>query len=154
MAWPLFASKASWVSAVSGAEPETNRRISDAELAALRDTHARCKAAALAGDPDEYFYENEAFHACIYAASHNGFLASEARQLKQRLKPYRRLQLEVRHRMHSSLDEHQAIIDAIADGEAVRAEALLRDHLLIQGERFSDFVASVRRFESPRSGTG
>jgi DNA-binding GntR family transcriptional regulator len=33
------------------------------------------------------------------------------------------------------------------------SEALLRDHVLIQGERFSDFVASVRRFESPLSGT-
>ncbi len=130
------------------------RRISEVELATLKEAHARCDAAARAGDPDEYYYENEGFHACIYAASHNGFLASEARQLKQRLKPYRRLQLQVRHRMNTSLDEHQAIVDAIAGGEAERAEALLREHVLIQGERFSDFVASVRRFENPLSDTG
>ena len=78
------------------------RRISDAELAELQAAHQRCEAAAHAGDTDEYYYENEVFHDCIYAASHNTFLASEARQLKQRLKPYRRLQLQVRQRMHNS----------------------------------------------------
>ncbi|MDY7114904.1 GntR family transcriptional regulator [Halomonas sp. SSL-5] len=122
------------------------RRIGEAELEALRQAHERCEAAARAGDSDDYYYENEAFHDCIYRASHNGFLAGEARQLKQRLKPYRRLQLQVRQRLPSSLAEHREIVAAIEAGEAGRAEQALRDHVLIQGERFSDFVASVRRF--------
>ncbi|RUR54622.1 GntR family transcriptional regulator [Vreelandella populi] len=130
------------------------RRISEQELAELRAAHERCEAAALAGDTDEYYYENEAFHDCIYAASHNTFLASEARQLKQRLKPYRRLQLQVRQRMHNSLNEHQAIVDAITQGDAALAQQALCDHVLIQGERFSDFVSSVRRMEAPISQTG
>ncbi|WP_104203932.1 GntR family transcriptional regulator [Billgrantia saliphila] len=130
------------------------RRITEAELAALRGTLERCEAAAQAGDTDEYYYENEAFHDCIYAASHNAFLAGEARQLKQRLKPYRRLQLQVRQRMRSSLHEHQAIVAAIETGDPVAAECALRDHVLIQGERFSDFVASIREFEKPLTVTG
>ena len=130
------------------------RRISDTELAALKDAHQRCEAAALAGDTDEYYYENEAFHDCIYTASHNTFLASEARQLKQRLKPYRRLQLQVRQRMHNSLHEHQTIVGAIEQGDAAQAQQALCDHVLIQGERFSDFVASVRRMEAPMERTG
>lgn len=130
------------------------RRISDPELAELQAAHQRCEAAAHAGDTDEYYYENEAFHDCIYAASHNTFLASEARQLKQRLKPYRRLQLQVRQRMHNSLSEHQSIVDAITQGDAALAEQALCDHVLIQGERFSDFVASVRRMEAPASQPG
>lgn len=130
------------------------RRISDPELTELQAAHQRCEAAAHAGDTDEYYYENEAFHDCIYAASHNTFLASEARQLKQRLKPYRRLQLQVRQRMHNSLSEHQAIVDAITQGDAALAEQALCDHVLIQGERFSDFVASVRRMEAPASQPG
>ncbi|PRY64193.1 GntR family transcriptional regulator [Vreelandella songnenensis] len=125
------------------------RRISEPELSALRAAHERCEAAALAGDTDEYYYENETFHDCIYAASHNTFLASEARQLKQRLKPYRRLQLQVRQRMHNSLNEHRVIVDAIAKGDAALAQQALCDHVLIQGERFSDFVSSVRRMEAP-----
>jgi len=124
------------------------RRITDEELVALREALVRCETAADAGDTDEYYYENEGFHHAIYAASHNGFLAEEARQLKQRLKPYRRLQLQVRRRMGRSLDEHRDILVAIEQGDAERAERLLREHVLIQGERFSDFVSSVRRFGS------
>ncbi|MDI5932800.1 GntR family transcriptional regulator [Halomonas kalidii] len=122
------------------------RRITEEELVALREALGRCEAAASAGDTDEYYYENEAFHHAIYAASHNGFLAEEARQLKQRLKPYRRLQLQVRKRMGRSLAEHREILTAIEHGDAERAERLLREHVVIQGERFSDFVSSVRRF--------
>ncbi|MBZ5488506.1 GntR family transcriptional regulator [Halomonas aquamarina] len=130
------------------------RRISEPELAALRVAHERCEAAALAGDTDVYYYENETFHDCIYTASHNTFLASEARQLKQRLKPYRRLQLQVRQRMHNSLNEHHVIVEAIAKGDAALAQQALCDHVLIQGERFSDFVSSVRRMEAPAGQAG
>ncbi|WP_254275687.1 GntR family transcriptional regulator [Halomonas sp. 3H] len=130
------------------------RRISVEELVGLREALARCEAAAEAGDPDEYYYENEEFHHRIYAASHNTFLAGEARQLKQRLKPYRRLQLQVRQRIGGSLAEHREIIAAIERGDASAAEEALRQHVLIQGERFSDFVASVREFEKPLSGAG
>ncbi|KAA0012937.1 GntR family transcriptional regulator [Billgrantia pellis] len=130
------------------------RRITEEELAALRGALERCEAAARAGDTDEYYYENEAFHDCVYTASHNAFLAGEARQLKQRLKPYRRLQLQVRQRMRSSLQEHRSIVAAIESGDPAEAERTLRDHVLIQGERFSDFVSSIRDFEKPLTVTG
>ena len=120
------------------------RRISPQELAELQGALERCEQAALDGDTDEYYYENEAFHNCIYAASHNAFLADEARQLKMRLKPYRRLQLKVRHRMQSSLEEHRHIVAAIEAGDTEAAELTLRSHVLVQGERFSDLVASVK----------
>ncbi|BES70206.1 GntR family transcriptional regulator [Marinobacter nanhaiticus D15-8W] len=122
------------------------RRITSAELARLGDALKRCEAAAENGDPDEYYYENEDFHQCIYRASHNNFLVSEANQLKQRLKPYRRLQLQVRHRVSNSLQEHRDIYEAIEAGRADEAEDAMRQHVLIQGERFSDFVASMKKF--------
>lgn len=120
------------------------RRILPQELAELRAALTRCELAADAGDTDEYYYENEVFHSCIYAASHNAFLAEEARQLKMRLKPYRRLQLRVRHRMGTSLDEHRQIVAAIEAGDMAAAEHGLKAHVLVQGERFSDLVASVK----------
>jgi DNA-binding GntR family transcriptional regulator len=130
------------------------RRATREELGALGRTMERCEAAAEAGDTDEYYYENEEFHQAIYAASHNGFLANEASQLKQRLKPYRRLQLQVRHRMGNSLAEHREILAAIEAGDAGEAERALREHVLIQGERFSDFVASVRQLDGALTLTG
>lgn len=126
------------------------RRISSQELAELQAALERCEQAALNGDTDEYYYENESFHNCIYIASHNAFLADEARQLKMRLKPYRRLQLKVRHRMQSSLEEHRRIVAAIEAGDIESAEQTLRSHVLVQGERFSDLVASVKDLNRAR----
>ncbi len=119
------------------------RRISPKELANLQAAHQACNLACDDGDPDAYYHANQTFHEAIYKASHNGFLADQARSLQNRLKVYRRLQLRVRNRVEMSLAEHQKIVDAIARGDAEAAGDHLRQHVLIQGERFNDFVASV-----------
>lgn len=124
------------------------RRIAPDELQALREAHEQCRERAAAGDANGYYYENGVFHHRIYAASHNCFLAQEAARLHAMLKPYRRMQLHVRHRLDHSLAEHEAIIAAIAAGDEGQAEALLRSHVTIQGERFNDLVASVRHLQS------
>ena len=110
--------------------------------AAAAEAHEACAREASGGDADAYYYANERFHHLIYAACHNAFLAEQARQLHARLKPYRRLQLRARSRVASSLAEHQGIVDAILAGDGDRAERLLREHILIQGERLADFIAS------------
>ena len=118
------------------------RRITELERQALVDAHEACAQRAPGGDADAYYYLNERFHHVIYEACHNTYLAEQARQLHDRLKPYRRLQLRARSRVASSLSEHQAIVDAILAGDSGRAEQLLRDHILIQGERLTDFIAT------------
>ena len=119
------------------------RRISDDESDELQSLLAACEQAQAGGDPDAYYYENERFHDCIYRASHNGFLAQQARQLQTRLKPYRRLQLRVRNRAVRSLAEHREIVAAIVAGDEHAAETAIQDHVKIQGERFTDLVATV-----------
>jgi DNA-binding GntR family transcriptional regulator len=119
------------------------RRISDAQSEELRSLLEGCARAKEKGDPDAYYYENERFHDCIYRASHNRFLAQQARQLQMRLKPYRRLQLRVRNRASTSLEEHRNIVDAILSGDEGSAEASIKDHVRIQGERFTDFIATI-----------
>lgn len=121
------------------------RRITSAQLQDLTDALRSCETAASGGSADNYYYENGRFHRCIYAASQNGFLATEAQHLHDRLKPYRRLQLRVRNRIQGSLAEHMGIVDAIAQGDEPQAEKLLREHVLVQGKRFSDLVASMGR---------
>jgi DNA-binding GntR family transcriptional regulator len=49
----------------------------------------------------------------------------------------------VRNRMMTSFSEHGAIVDAILSGDADGARARLRDHVIVQGDRFSDLVASI-----------
>jgi DNA-binding GntR family transcriptional regulator len=121
------------------------RRITEVKQQELEKAHEDCVREASQADADAYYYANERFHLTIYEACRNAFLAEQARQLHSRLKPYRRLQLRARSRVATSLSEHQGIVDAIRDGDSARAERLLRDHILIQGERLADFIASFDR---------
>lgn len=119
------------------------RRMTDAEHAALQAAHEACQASRDAADSDTYFYRNEIFHETIYAGSHNAFLFEQARALHRRLRPYRRLQLRVRDRVRTSFDEHDNVVQAIIAGDGDRTAALLRDHIMIQGQRFADLIASL-----------
>lgn len=130
------------------------RRIQPDELETLRAALLRCEQPEVLADPDDYYYENEEFHTCIYAASHNEFLANEARQLKQRLKPYRRLQLKARNRINNSITEHRRVFEAIESGNERAAEQELKAHVLIQGTRFSDFLSQLKEFGGPSRASG
>jgi DNA-binding GntR family transcriptional regulator len=124
------------------------RRMTDSQRQALLKAHEDCEAARAQQDSDAYFYCNELFHAAIYEGSHNSFLSEQAGQLHRRLRPYRRLQLRVRDRMKVSHKEHSAIVNAITQGDAEGAAAALREHLLIQGERFSDLLSSLAQLQT------
>jgi DNA-binding GntR family transcriptional regulator len=119
------------------------RRMSKPEQQALRAAHQACKGAVDANDPEDYYARNEAFHEAIYAGSHNQFLVGQARGLYRRLRPYRRLQLRVRDRVRNSYAEHEGLVLAILAGDGELAARLAREHVMIQGQRFSDLMASL-----------
>ena len=117
------------------------RRHIAADLECIRRALDGCVGALQDGDTDRYYYENEAFHAAIYEASHNAFLRDQAVALGRRLKPYRRLQLRIAQRMRDSFDEHEEIAAAIAARAPDRAAAAMHAHITIQGTRFQDLLA-------------
>jgi DNA-binding GntR family transcriptional regulator len=119
------------------------RRLDEDSREAITVAHRRCELSAGAGDSDAYYYDNEEFHKAIYAASRSDFLEEQCAQLHRRLRPYRRLQLRVRNRLATSFSEHCGIVDAIFAGDGEKARRLLRGHVGIQGERYSDLVASM-----------
>lgn len=120
------------------------RRMTEADQRELIAAHEACGRAQKAGDCDRYYYENARFHLAIYNASHNGFLAEQARALHRRLQPYRRLQVRVRNRLAVSYREHGEVLEAITAGDGELAAKRLHAHVLVQGERFADLVASIR----------
>jgi len=129
------------------------RRYTNQDREALLAAHGRCETAAISEDPDGYYYENEAFHLAIYTASHSSFLEEQCVALHRRLRPYRRLQLHVRNRMRTSLKEHGEIVEAILGGDAEAARALLRNHIAVQGDRFSDLVSNLGKRTRLKSST-
>jgi DNA-binding GntR family transcriptional regulator len=127
------------------------RRMSSTEQERLIESLRACERARKAMDADWYYQENQKFHHLIYAASHNGFLEEQASALHRRLSPYRRLQLRVRDRMPTSFSEHQGIVEAILAGEPELTAQRLRAHILVQGQRFADLLASLAGLRDGKS---
>lgn len=121
----------------------TARRLTDEGEKELVRALQACEQAAKSEDPDAYYYENERFHRVIYTSSGNAFLADQALLLHKRLAPFRRLQLRVRNRLHVSQSEHEGIVAAIVSGNPDQAADALRAHVVVQGERFTDLIASL-----------
>lgn len=119
------------------------RRITPELREELLSAHQACSKAQQQDEADDYYYRNEDFHNVIYRGCQNAFLSEQATALRRRLQAYRRMQLRYPSRMRDSLEEHQAIVDAIVSGDEQQAESLTRNHVLIQGERFTDFISMV-----------
>lgn len=119
------------------------RRLTDESEKELTEALQACAGAAKNGDPDAYYYENERFHHALYKASGNAFLEEQAVSLQKRLAPFRRLQLRVRNRIINSQREHDAIVRAIISSDPEGAANALRSHVIVQGERFTDLMASL-----------
>lgn len=119
------------------------RRMTDEERADLTRHHDATKAFVAASDSDGYYQANVQFHETIYRGSHNRYLAERTLSLRNRLAPYRRVQLRNRNRPQESFDEHEAILDAIVQGRPEEADRLLQRHVTVQGGSFHDFLASL-----------
>jgi DNA-binding GntR family transcriptional regulator len=122
------------------------RRMTDADLAGIRSANAACAAAM--PDPDRYYAANEAFHGAIYTASGNAVIAEQCLALQKRLSPYRRLQLHVPARVTRSFTEHEAVVAALARRDGPLAASALKAHVMVQGERFADLIASLARLKA------
>ncbi|MBF4161351.1 GntR family transcriptional regulator [Nocardioides acrostichi] len=117
----------------------------DAQTAALMHTHlAACEERCAADDVDGYYDTNSDFHRAVYAGSGNAFLRRQAELLQSNLEVYRRLQLRVGDRIRRSLAEHRAIADAIAMGDSATARRLAHDHVVVQGDEFTELVIRLQ----------
>jgi DNA-binding GntR family transcriptional regulator len=124
------------------------RRATPKDIAKLEKDNETCRAAVQANDLKTYYEVNARLHGHIYKMSGNGFLASEAQKLHDRLRPFRRLQLQVRGRIEESMAEHDIILEAIRDGDADRAIETMQKHITIVGMRFNDLVSSFNTIMS------
>lgn len=119
------------------------RRLTTEDDKQIEAAHLACINAAATGDPEIYYGVNRGFHEAIYRASRNSFLAEQSLALHKRLSAYRRVQLRARNRLGQSLAEHAGIMEAIRQGNEELAAKRLRDHVLVQGERFSDMMLNL-----------
>ncbi|SDH21912.1 GntR family transcriptional regulator [Propionivibrio dicarboxylicus] len=119
------------------------RRHNDGDRARIAAALEECAAARDSADSESYSRANENFHQAVYLASHNRVLIEHTRSLSRRLTPYRKILLKMRGHLQKSVDGHCLIADALCAGEGDLAAERIRQHVLLQGETFSDWLASL-----------
>jgi len=119
------------------------RRATKKKINTLQKDNERCRKAAKENDKELYYEINARLHHNIYEMSGNSFLATEAKKLHDRLRPFRRLQLQIRGRLEESMAEHDIILSAICNEDVKLAIEVMQKHIRIVGVRFNDLVSGL-----------
>ncbi|RCW38791.1 GntR family transcriptional regulator [Halopolyspora algeriensis] len=98
----------------------------EAGIDRLREIYDRGIAALAEDDIDSVVAANAELHTCITELSGNKVLMELASQVGRRVRWYHTP--VARNRGQKAWDEHAALIEAIAQGEADRAATLMREH--------------------------
>jgi DNA-binding GntR family transcriptional regulator len=102
------------------------QRATAADIARLRELQAAGEAAVAEGDQRGMVDANAAFHQSIVQISGNTVLADLIAQVERRVRWY--YTPIARPRGKEAWTEHANVTTAIADGDAERAQRLMRDH--------------------------
>lgn len=103
------------------------RHATPVEIDAMRGQIARDRG--IVEDPVKLAAANRAFHAAILRAAHNRFLMTASDALAESLALLGPTTLSIPGRGAQSIDEHTAIVDAIAAGDSVTAGVAARAHI-------------------------
>ncbi len=115
------------------------RNMTIAERRGLESLHNTLRALVQHGDPLRYHVKNEAFHAAIYAGSHNSYLAEITLMTRTRVAPFRRAQFRAMGRLGGSYQEHDSIVQAILRGDQTGAAEAMRAHIDIVRDAFRSY---------------
>lgn len=119
-------------------------RMTPLERSHLIELHDASEAIVKKGDFDAYDAFNRAFHEAIYHATHNSFLAEQAIAIRSRLTAFRRAQLQQEERLDRSRAEHEAIMQAIAEGDGEMASRRMRAHMLNAATALRRFIEASK----------
>ena len=104
-------------------------RISDGEIARIRDLHARMTEHYACGERTAYARLNEEIHDAIFAAAGNASLAQIYRQLMLRIRRVRFIARMSPARWQEAVEDHEAIVAALEARDGERLAAVLRAHV-------------------------
>lgn len=90
---------------------------------------------------EAYDVLNREFHELIYAGAHNAYLTQCCREIRRRVRLYRKYGLSQPGRLQTSFNEHLLIVEAMLAGDDARADDLMQAHLSSGGHVFSDLLA-------------
>ncbi len=119
------------------------RRATAAERQAILASLEQGRRIAADGTARTYEVANDGFHRAIWSASHNELLEEQVRQMRTKTAGYTRNRFDSPGRMHRSVEEHQAVALAIANGDEAAAWQAMSEHIAIGGRDFAEFVSGI-----------
>jgi DNA-binding GntR family transcriptional regulator len=118
------------------------RRMNHEEREALQVVHDRSRQLVAEDDIAGYDNCNREFHEIIYAGCRNDYLATHVRDIRRRLRIYRRYPFQRAGGMERSLAGHEAVLGALIVGDDTAAGSAMREHVA-GGLSFLDLVAEL-----------
>lgn len=115
---------------------EVARKGADDLVAMLRRQVEEMQDAADRDDHTRYYELNDAFHTAIVDAAGNRRISQNHERTLRDLRLYRMRTLVHGRGLKQSNDQHRAIVEAIAIGDADRAGQLMEDHIWKGREQF------------------
>jgi len=103
--------------------------LSEGDMEKLAQLQTDMRTHAAAGDPEVFFSANRMFHALFIERSQNDYLKNIYYPLMDQMRRHISASLGLRGGLERSIEEHQAILDAVRDGDASEASRLLREHI-------------------------
>ena len=115
-------------------------QVTEADAADLEDLLADQRRAQARGDHERFFALDDAFHRRLMAISGHGAAWRTVSQAKAHLDRARRLSLPLPGQVGVLVDQHQAVVTPLLQGDAAGAVTALRLHL----RKVFDDIAVVR----------
>lgn len=125
------------------AAAKATKKLAASELEALERLVQDMAQAVAAQDKERYVQLNEDFHTLLYEASQQRRLVRMIKSLWSGQPPL--TPITVPERLARSQQEHQALLDALKEGNVGAAEALMRLHIQNAGQALKAKLASEER---------
>jgi DNA-binding GntR family transcriptional regulator len=103
------------------------------------------EAAFRDGEVTEWGKLNWEFHSTLYAPAERPFTMAIIQRLHQQSDRYLRMQLVLTHGELRAIDEHRAILAAVAAHDVKLACSLMRQHIIGAGRQLVQFVSAERQ---------
>lgn len=123
-------------------------------IARARKVHAQVERALRAGDPLRFQQLDRELHLLLVDMAGNSLLTSLVSSLRDHLRLPDLATLERQGQMRPALQDHVAIVEAVASGDAKRVATLVRTHLARVRAQVDDSPQAVGARRPRRAGTG
>ena len=108
------------------------------------------EAAFRSAEVTEWGKLNWEFHSTLYAPANRPFTMAIIQRLHQQSDRYLRMQLVLTHGESRAIDEHRAIMAAVAARDVKQACSLMRQHILGAGRQLVRYVSDERQASKGR----